>query len=1113
MAASLGHLVAQLQRWTSPHLEELSDAVLLERFVQRRDESAFAALVARHGGMVLRSCRHVLGDAHEAEDAFQATFLILARKAHTLRQPATLPGFLHSIARRVALKACRSDRRPAFRGTAEPSVPPSLPDPHPDPLTQLSARELLDILDEEVGRLPVAQRSAVILCCLGGHTREEAANVLGCSVGSLKGHLERGRKRLQARLKHRGITLSAALAIMIVSSGEAASAFLLRSTVTTALSGGIGNTVSGLAHSVLRTMLWGKLAGMMTVVLTIAFAASATVALVHPVSPKEFPEEQAPAIPIAQKSAEPSKPPVRTDALGDPLPPRAVTRLGSLRLYHGKSVQNIALSPDGKWVVSSDHDGNRLWDAAAGRELPLRDEWRQAAIFATRDKLVAVSKQNLDLQLWDMVSGQKIGALLPAAKVGQLPVAIHKGFPEGYSYVALTPDGRTVIVCCGAQVLRFFDVATGKVEEPALKWSGSFSKRLAISADSKILVVQCDDSTIHVWDVERRTERIATPANPNDYGGQIALSPDGMILATGSLSGKRVRLWDTRTLKELPPLLKQPDEFIRAVAFSPDGKQLASINANSPTVRLWDLATRKEVRQFQGNEQQIWQTVFSTDGKYLAAGDGDGVTFWDRATGKSRYDFGHRYTIDSVCFSPDGRRLASGAAYTDNLVRIWDPLTGKQTSELAGHKSGIEVVAYSPGGKRIATGSQDTTIRLWDATTHQEVRRLEAKDTMVYAMAFSPDGRTLASGGKRKAVHLWDVATGRELCSFDNPGSWVSRLAFSPDGKWLATRGFEEKYIRLWDVAKGEPIRRLAGPAAGCPSLQFSPEGTMLAAGGDDAAVHFWDASSGEKLRTFAVSLQPGHFNRVLSVAYSPDGRSLAAGYDDAIVRLWELASGQERLRFEGHRSSVGSLAFSSDGTLLASGGSDRIIMVWDVTGQRTMTLSRKRLLGTEAGTTLWNELADADASKAYRAMQTLLAAGAQAVSLLQQRLRPAAAIDMRHMDRLIADLDSDQFPVREKAERELQKLGDDAEPALQKLLAGKPSAEQRLRVKQLLRSVDSARSPECMRCLRAVEVLERLGSAKARQVLQTLAGGDLQSRLTREAKAALERLAKRGVT
>jgi RNA polymerase sigma factor (sigma-70 family) len=1112
MAASLGHVLAQLERWTSPRLCELSDAVLLERYIQDRDESAFAALVSRHGDMVLHSCRRILDDAHEAEDAFQATFLILARKAPTLRQPATLPGFLHRVARRVALKVLR---KAVVRGGRE-ALAEEISDAAPDPLARLTARELLTVLDEEVARLPMMQRSAVMLCCLEGRTQEEAARLLGWTPGSLRGHLERGRHRLQARLLRRGIGLSAALAVAAVSHGEAASTLLLRGTVAAALSGGSGSAAA-LAQSLLQTMLVSKLAATAAVVLTMALAASVAVRLTSRGPVAEAPDDKAPPIPVVPTKAEPSKPPLRTDTLGDPLPPRAVARMGSLRLYHGEQVHHVALSADGKWVISTALNGNRLWDAASGKELPLREELRKAAFFATRDKLIAVEKSNLNLQLWDVIADKKIGCVLPADKLGQLNSEIHLGFPSGYAGIALAPDGRTLVVGnlgdvgAGVQrVLRFCDLDKGKVEEPvALELSRGSQTRMVFSADSKTLVVQCDDATIHIWDAASRTEKMKSRASKDDFGGQIALSPNGKILATAWLAGKRVRLWDTRTLKELPPLLKQPEEFMGCIAFSQDGKQLAASSITGPTIRIWDLASRKEVKQFQGKAYQIFHMVFSTDGKYLVAGDGESVTFMDAATGKYRHDFGHTYCVDSVAFSPDGKRLVSGAAYTDNMVHIWDSLSGKETAQLRGHEAGIEVVAYSPDGKLIATGSQDGTVRIWDAASNREVRRLDAKEGMVYAMAFAPDGKTLASSGWRKAFHLWDVATGRELRSVPNPGNHVLRLAFAPVGTMLATRDTKEIEIRLWDAVKGVQIRALKGPAAGCPSLTFSPDGKVLAAGGDDATVHFWDVQSGEELRSLAVPLQPGEAKRVLSVAFSPDGHSLAAGYGegDYKVRVLELASGCERLRFEGHPGTVACLAFSPDGTLLASGGTDHIVMVWDVLGQRTTHLPLKGRLRPEQGNALWKELANADAAKAYRAMQTLLAAGGQAVSILKEHLRPAAAVDGQRIDRLIADLDGDSFDVREKAAEELRKIGEDAEPALKKVLAGKPTAEQRLRVKQLLQQIDAARSPEYLRGVRAVEVLERLGTSDARQVLQMLAEGGAQALLTREAKAALQRL------
>jgi hypothetical protein len=129
---------------------------------------------------------------------------------------------------------------------------------------------------------------------------------------------------------------------------------------------------------------------------------------------------------------------------------------------------------------------------------------------------------------------------------------------------------------------------------------------------------------------------------------------------------------------------------------------------------------------------------------------------------------------------------------------------------------------------------------------------------------------------------------------------------------------------------------------------------------------------------------------------------------------------------------------------------------------------------------------------------------------LLKERLHPAAAIDDRRIDRLLADLDSDEFSVRQKAARELRAMGDAVESAARKVLAGKPSAEQRLRVKELLQELDRAHPSERLRGMRAVEVLERIGSAEARQILVKLAAGAPTARLTREAKGSLERLTKR---
>jgi RNA polymerase sigma factor (sigma-70 family) len=183
----------------------LPDTELLGRFTAARDEAAFAALVRRHGGLVLGVCRRVLGNHADAEDAFQATFLVLARKAASIARQAALPSWLYQVAYRVAVKAkaqaatrqkheCRAEERTAA-----------------DPLAEITGRELLGVLDEELQALGERQRAPLLLCYLQGHTCDEAARRLGCSARTLKRWLDQGRRCLARRLARRGLTLPAAL--------------------------------------------------------------------------------------------------------------------------------------------------------------------------------------------------------------------------------------------------------------------------------------------------------------------------------------------------------------------------------------------------------------------------------------------------------------------------------------------------------------------------------------------------------------------------------------------------------------------------------------------------------------------------------------------------------------------------------------------------------------------------------------------------------------------------------------------------------------------------------------------------------------------------------------
>jgi RNA polymerase sigma factor (sigma-70 family) len=283
-----------------PEQDEATDAALLGRFIADRDERAFAALVDRHGPLVLQVCRRVLGDVHDAEDAFQAAFLVLARKAATVRPRKALAAWLHGVAHRVARKS-RSARVRRLRRAQPLSEQP--PDRHPDPLAELSARELLAVVDEEVRRLPEVYRLPVILCCLEGRSQEEAARQLGLTPGSVRGRLERGRARLHARLLRRGLTLSAALAAAEVSRGSASAAAVARlvaATVQAAVlfaarsttASGVSAEAAALAGDVIRGMALARLK--VAAALLLATCLLATGLVIH--RPAPSPREAAPQI-------------------------------------------------------------------------------------------------------------------------------------------------------------------------------------------------------------------------------------------------------------------------------------------------------------------------------------------------------------------------------------------------------------------------------------------------------------------------------------------------------------------------------------------------------------------------------------------------------------------------------------------------------------------------------------------------------------------------------------------------------------------------------------------------------------------------------------------------
>jgi hypothetical protein len=403
----------------------------------------------------------------------------------------------------------------------------------------------------------------------------------------------------------------------------------------------------------------------------------------------------------------------------------------------------------------------------------------------------------------------------------------------------------------------------------------------------------------------------------------------------------------------------------------------------------------------------------------------------------------------------------------------------------------VVAVTMSNERKELLDGPMTSAIRVWDTTTGKELQQLPAHQAMPTALVISPDARTIAAAEATGGFRLWELATGKERRRFAVP----PRTRFANED-WMEMR----MAMRMRQFQRDDDTPERSVP------LVFTPDGKGLAVS-EGFTLRVWDLATGKVARRFACDAPVnGEF------AFSPDGQWLAAGGPDSTVWLWNNTTTEVLARLKGHRAAVHRVAFSSDSKTLVSASEDGTAVVWDVRAAIAASRSQPRAAPTEEFlASLWDDLADADAARAYSAIHKLTDAPKRAVWLLRLNLQSASAADPQQVAQLINDLDDSEFAVREKATTELEQLHERIAPALDKALAANPPLEARRRLEALVQKIKQRQLPaDTVRALRAVEVLETIGTPEARSLLENLTKGAPEAMLTREAKTALERLAKR---
>jgi WD40 repeat protein len=809
------------------------------------------------------------------------------------------------------------------------------------------------------------------------------------------------------------------------------------------------------------------------------------------------------------------------DLYGDPLPEGAVVRLGSVRMRHAGLV-DFALLPDGTTAVTVGHDQMVRW--------------------------------------WDLGTGRQTKAVrLPA----------ESSYP---SSLAISADGTTVAVQLSGQVT-FYDAATGR-QEQSFPVPDGFADCVVLSPDGSVVAVGLGGYRITL--IERRSGKARTVQlveAPEERGGyrrflRASFSGDGRRLAVVGINGdKAVSVIEAATGREI---LAHPGDA-REGALSPDGTRVAVSQFKEgekgwrAVLKLYDVATGKEtVWEPDGLEPDGFHVSFTPDGKAVACTGRRRGCLVDADTGlvlKPLPPF-----LGQVRYSPDGRRWAvDGWARLD----VWDAATGRKLNDHPGH-FGLGARTASPDGRLLAAEEYER-IDLWDLRDGRSLRVFPLPDDPVHLdLTFLADRRSLVACQSLGLTRLWDVRTGAAATPVrlwggdERWGPSYREFRLSPDGRRVAavlpTDRDERRPCRLdvWDARTGQVIHRhTLSLQEWAKTEAWVPDGSAVAIR-VKAGLTLIDPDTG----AIGTQIPCGDHLR-----FSADGRLVATWEAEdngrwgpgrrewGRVRVRELASGREVALVGTGGRVYGGLDFaeSERAIVIADGRSLRVIDLvtgkdrgacrlpdvglgrlgdWPVSGLWVLPGDRQALTTLEDGTALvwdlsafppprlsekhsepelkawWDELAGDDTGRAYAAGWKLTEAPpARVVPFLRERLKPNPVPDSKVVRRLIAELDSPTFSVREAAAKQLGQFGPAVVPAVQRASREIRSAEVRERLDKLLeRLTDPVPPPESLRTVRAVAVLERVGTADARRVLEDLARGADAAPETKAARAALTR-------
>jgi WD40 repeat protein len=824
--------------------------------------------------------------------------------------------------------------------------------------------------------------------------------------------------------------------------------------------------------------------------------------------------------------AQPTKKP-RLDTAGDPLPAQALHRFGTSRFCTQTEVFSLVLSHDGKLLAAADRDGRAyLWDADTGKQRLLTS--------AGSGKRVAISPDGQWLALGEDAPFEVRN--LRKNEAPRLPIG---NAPRVFTF---TPDSKAIAIAATEEAdLILYDLTENKesrryagLEQNIIISTIAFSpdgKYLAAAGAPMMEADKEDDKPVVrvvVWDA-RKGDKLKQIDHAGKQVRNLVFRPDNKTLV--SQIGSRLVAWNVATGDAV-------NKIAHPVGSSFAVDSACKILATTDGPKVIEFDSGKELYEFEA-ATLLRQLAMSGDGKLLAAcparfeSASPRIMLWDLTTGKERtVAEAHRHFIEAVAFTRDGEAIAT-ASHAEGVVRVWDAKTAKlrhalNLDSLAAKKSGgprarrtlLDSLAFSVDRSELFVAGQR-----WDLTRAEPIP-LKADDDFVFEQTNSiraviaPDGRLAASFLHDRAILFWDPAKAQALGRIEpdqkeKRGDWFA-FAFTPNGKLAASgKWFPpirqetdeplENTINIWDVTAGKRVKSFRASPAPVVRLMFSPDGETLAVIGFPARLELWHLPTGRLLREMYLtdvdeSTVGGRAFALPPIAFAAHGQWIAFTHQEGEIVLLETMTGKEIHTLHGHQGFISSVAFSPDSRRLLSGGRDTTALLWSVLPEAPALPA-----SWKDSEKLWLDLG-APADQAYRVVWALMARPDRAIEVLTKRLQPDEGATDREIRELITNLSGAKFAQRDVAIRRLKQIGTRSLPALEQALKKAPDLETGRRIQELLKTVETSLTPETLRDLRALQILEMIGTPAARQLLSEIARGDAGAGKTLMAQAALAR-------